>query len=35
METLKERDGTPFNVQANKALREWLEQKGVLKRIKK
>jgi hypothetical protein len=31
METLKDRDGIPFNTQANKALREWLERKGVLK----
>ena len=35
MEALKERDGTPFNVQANKALREWLERKGVLKKASK
>ncbi len=32
MEALKELDGTPFNTQANKALREWLERKGVLKK---
>jgi hypothetical protein len=30
METLKDRDGIPYNTQANKALRAWLEQKGVL-----
>ena len=35
MEALKERDGIPFNAQANRALREWLEQKGVLKKTKK
>ncbi len=32
MEALKERDGIPFNTQANKALREWLERKRVLKK---
>lgn len=32
MAALKERDGVPFNEQANRALRMWLEQKGVLKK---
>ena len=31
MESLKKRDGVPFNAQANLALREWLKRKGVLK----
>jgi hypothetical protein len=35
MEELKDRDGVPFNKQANKALRAWLEQKGVLKKTPK
>ena len=35
MEALKDRDGVPFNTQANKALREWLQQKGMLKPTKK
>ncbi len=32
MESLKKRDGVPFNAQGNLALREWLQQKGVLKK---
>ena len=32
MELVKESDGVPFNTQANKALRAWLEQKGALKK---
>jgi hypothetical protein len=35
MEALKDRDGVPFNTQVNKALRAWLEQKGVLKKATK
>jgi hypothetical protein len=30
MESLKERDGIPYNTQANHALREWLTAKGVM-----
>jgi hypothetical protein len=32
METLKDRDGIPLNEQINRAMREWLTQKGVLKK---
>ena len=35
MEAVKDQDGIPFNVQANKALREWLERKGALKKTAK
>ena len=29
MRRLKDRDGVPFSVQVDRALRAWLEQKGV------
>jgi uncharacterized protein (DUF4415 family) len=35
MDALKDRDGVPFNEQINRALRAWLEQKGVLKKSAK
>jgi hypothetical protein len=31
MEALRERDGVPFSEQLRRALRPWLESKGVLK----
>lgn len=30
MELLKDRDGVPYSQQIRRALREWLESKGVL-----
>lgn len=35
MEALRERDGVPYSEQIRRALRAWLEQKGVLKKPKK
>ena len=35
MRALKDRDGIAVNEQANRAMRMWLEQKGVLKKAKK
>ena len=35
MQALKDRDGIPFNEQANRAIRAYLESKGVLKKPKK
>ena len=35
MEALKERDGIPYSEQIRRALREWLQQKGVLRKTTK
>jgi hypothetical protein len=35
MEDLKERDGTPYSEQVRRALRAWLEEKQVLRRVGK
>lgn len=32
MDTLKDRDGIPLNEQANRAIRVYLQQKGILKK---
>ena len=32
MEALKERDGIPYSEQIRRAMREWLQQKRVLKK---
>jgi hypothetical protein len=32
MDTLRERDGVPFSQQIRRALRQWLDQKGVLEK---
>jgi hypothetical protein len=32
MEFLKERDGIPYSEQLRRAMREWLEKKGALKK---
>jgi uncharacterized protein (DUF4415 family) len=31
LRTVKERDGVPYSVQVDRALRAWLAEKGVLK----
>jgi hypothetical protein len=35
MQALKARDGTPFSEQIRRALRPWLEAKGVIKMERK
>ena len=35
METLRDRDGVPFSQQIRRALRQWLEEKGVLESERK
>jgi hypothetical protein len=35
METLKERDGTPYSEQVRRALRAWLEEKQVMRSVAK
>ena len=35
MEDLKERDGTPYSEQVRRALRAWLEEKQVLRKVTK
>jgi hypothetical protein len=35
MQALRERDGVPFSEQIRRALRAWLEMKGVLKSDRK
>jgi hypothetical protein len=35
MEILRDRDGVPFSQQIRRALREWLESKGVMKADRK
>jgi uncharacterized protein (DUF4415 family) len=34
LRTVKERDGVPYSVQVDRALRAWLDKKGVMKAVK-